>query len=238
MAITPKYPPGGGTLWKENLGPTKLHREQLVQLAKIFEQTGLYSSLWTDSNYSVYESNSSADIADLATKLTPSLELVTMTRRDPASDDKIMELVLSSSMALLIRYRVDDTANDAARIKEICNERKRTWAHFTHIPALVVGTIAAIGIAAVASPFLGSLAGRVWWSLLPVSLVPVILALGFKRLWKRLGANLAQAVIVNVPEGSQGRLLQRKRDDLVVAMTMFALSTATNVLFALLFQHK
>ncbi|MEU7833387.1 hypothetical protein [Nonomuraea sp. NPDC049129] len=235
MAITPRCL---GTPRKENLGPTKLHREQLTQLAKIFEQTGVYFSIWTDSNYVVYESDSSADIADLGSKMTPTLKMVRMVRRDPVNSDKIMELTLSSGTALLLRYRVDETANDAARIREICNEKKRTWAQFAHIPGLAVGTLAAIVGAAIAGRFLGSFSAPVWWSLLPVTMVPLVLGLGFKYLWKRLGAGLTQAVIVNVPEGSQGGLLSRKRDDLIVAVTMFALSTTTNVLFTLLLQHK
>ncbi|MFD1545290.1 hypothetical protein [Nonomuraea guangzhouensis] len=235
MAITSRCL---GTPRKENLGPTKLHREQLEQLAKIFEQTGSYSSIWTDSNYVVYESTSSADIADLGTKMTPGLKIVRMIRRDPVTKDKIMDLTLSSATALLLRYRVDETANDAARIREICKERKRTWAQFAHIPGLAVGTVAAIVGAAIAGGFLGSSSGPVWLSLLPVTMVPLVLGLGFKYLWKRLGAGLTQAVIINVPEGSQGGLLSRKRDDLIVAVTMFVLSTATNVLFTLLLQHR
>ncbi|MCA2220917.1 hypothetical protein [Nonomuraea aurantiaca] len=227
-----------GTPRKENLGPTKLHREQLEQIAKIFEQTGVYFSSWTDSTYLVYESTSSADIPDLASKMTPVLKIVRMIRRDLVTNDKIMELTLDSGTALLLRYRVDETANDAARIREICKENKRTWAQAAFIPGLIVGTIAAIIGAAAASQFLGSFAGPVWLSLLPVTMVPLVLGLGFKSLWKRLGAGLTQAVIINVPEGSQGGLLSRRRDDLIVAMTMFALSTATNVLFTLLLQHK
>lgn len=235
MAITSRCP---GTPRKENLGPTKLHREQLEQLAKIFEQTGDYSSIWTDSDYVVYESTSSGDIADLGAKMTPSLKIVRMTRRDPVTKDKIMDLTLSSATALLVRYRVNETANDAARIREICKERKRTWAQFAHIPGLAVGTVAAIVVAAIASRILGSSSDPVWLSLLPVTMVPLVLGLGFKYLWKRLGAGLTQAVIINVPEGSQGGLLSRKRDELIVAGTMFVLSTATNVLVTLLLQHR
>jgi uncharacterized protein YacL len=235
VAITPRCL---GTPRKENLGPTKLHREQLEQLAKIFEHTGVYFSIWTDSNYLVYESTSSADIADLGAKMTPNLKGVRMIRRDPATNDRIMEMTLAAGTALLVRYQADETANDAARIREICKERKRTWAQVAHIPGLLVGTIAAILGAAIASGLLGSSSSPVWLSLLPVTMVPLVLGLGFKYLWKRLGAGLTQAVIINVPEGSQGGLLSRKRDDLIVAVTMFVLSTATNVLFTLLLQHK
>ncbi|MEV1249025.1 hypothetical protein [Nonomuraea sp. NPDC049750] len=63
-----------------------------------------------------------------------------------------MELTLSET-ALLVRYRADETANDTARIKEICNEKKRTWAQFALIPGLAVGTLAAIVGAAIASRF-------------------------------------------------------------------------------------
>ncbi|MBT2233924.1 hypothetical protein [Nonomuraea sp. NEAU-A123] len=235
MAITSRYL---GTPRKEHLGPTKIYREQLEQLAKIFEQTGVYSSIWTDSNYVVYQSTSSADIADLGAMMTPRLKVVRMIRRDPVTDKKIMELTLAPGTALLVCYRAEETASDAARIKEICKERKRTWAQVAHIPGLLVGTIAAIIGAAIASRFLGSSSSPVWLSLLPVTMALLALGLGIKYLWKRLGAGLTQAVIINLPEGSQGGLLSRKRDDLIVAGIMFVPSTATNVLFTLLLQRR
>jgi hypothetical protein len=233
MAIRPLCPDGEGRPRKKNLGPIKLYRETLMELAETVGRAGTFSSEWTDSEGVKYAASTPSDIPDLAKVLAPSLRTVVMARSDPDTGEKIIELVLSPQAALLVRHRIEETADVAARIGEICAEHRRTWTKFAGIHGLIVGTALAIVVWLVAGLLLGPLAAQFWLAVV-ATVVAVTLGLGLKFVWKRVGANLTQAVMVNVPEKAQGGVLSRKRDDLVIAVIVLLLSTAINVSLGLL----
>jgi hypothetical protein len=231
MPIRPLCPDDEGQPRKKNLGPIKIYQETLMELAETIGRGGIFLSEWTDIKGRKYEATAPSDIPDLAKELTPRLRAVVMTKLDEATGKKVLELILSRRTAQLVRYQVGETADVAARISEICAEHRRTWTKFDGIHGLIVDIPLAIVVSLLAGLLLGPLTAQLWPAFVATV---VVLGLGLRFLWKRVGAILTQAVMLNVPAKAQGGLLSRKRDDLVVALIMLLLSTAINVSLNLL----
>lgn len=197
-----------------DLGPVWLYREDLQAIADAVNEIGDLKITCFSGNES-FEASESSDFI----RIPETLEEVTISSGPISDRTKMVTVNLHANAWVELTEPNIQSAGVLSRIRDICEQRKRTFWAFRRWfgPALAIfgvicfATVSVISIPTTKSP--------VWNSVFLTWVVPLTeLGLIVSGIGIRLSARSREVVITNAPRASRPRYWQRTRDMWVVGI--------------------